>query len=243
MILNPYAFASGGPPPSDYRTNLAAEWDADNITGSDEDLVATWPETIASNDATQASGSERPKLQVAEVNGHNAVEFDPLLGSFMDSAYADSLGDFTAFAVFRKDASTSAAAALLSKGYVNEFWIGEVAVGYFDGEGFGSGCKKGDNAPYLTPISVTDGIWVVMSMRRSGTAWTLRINGTATTASATVSADALSSASVVFGKTPSSGFIAATAAQFRIYNAALSDSNRLAVEQFLGSVYNITITP
>lgn len=242
MIINPYAFASSGPPPSDYRTNLAAEWDADNITGSDEDLVATWPETIASNDATQASSPERPKLQVAEVNGHNAVGFSPLDGSFMDSAYAEALGDFTAFAVFRKDASTSGAAALLTKGYVNEFWIGEVATG-LGGEGFGAGCKKGDNPPYLTPVSVTDGIWVVMSMRRSGTAWTLRVNGSAATASATVSSDTLSSTAVTFGKTPSSGFIAATAAQFRIYNAALSDSNRLAVEQYLGSVYNITITP
>lgn len=48
---------------------------ADNIAGSDGDPVSTWTASAGPN-ATQGSSANRPTLQVAEINGHNAVQFD-----------------------------------------------------------------------------------------------------------------------------------------------------------------------
>lgn len=50
-------------------------WLADDIAGVDGDPVGTWPDGIASNDAT-AAGSERPTLRTAAINGKNAAEYD-----------------------------------------------------------------------------------------------------------------------------------------------------------------------
>lgn len=50
-------------------------WLADDISGTNGDPVGTWPDGIASNDAT-AAGSARPTLLTADVNGHSSVEFD-----------------------------------------------------------------------------------------------------------------------------------------------------------------------
>ena len=224
----------------DFRTGLAAEWDADAISGSDGDPVSSWPETIASNDATQAFGGFQPTLQTSEVNGHNAVSFDGT-GDQLESTYAATLGDFTAFAVVNFSAFGVNFPRVVDKSFNSGFWIGYSNSGT---PGIGGGCLQ-TSAPFMSQTGATStATWYVISVRRSGTSWTVRVNGSANAASATVSSTALSSDVVRLGASNSAGDeFSGMLAQVRIYSDDLSDADRLNVEQFLGSVYGITITP
>ena len=77
---------------------LTAYWLADDISGADLDPVGTWPDGVGSNDAT-ASGSARPTLRTAYINGHNAVDFDGVDDGLDLSSQIDVSAGFTVFSV------------------------------------------------------------------------------------------------------------------------------------------------
>lgn len=66
---------------SDVRTALGGnrvvlDFDADDISGSDGDAVASWVNSGTGSAATQPTSGSRPTLQTSEVNTHNAILFD-----------------------------------------------------------------------------------------------------------------------------------------------------------------------
>jgi hypothetical protein len=60
-------------------SQVAAWYKADLLTGNDEDLVSTWPDSSGNgNNATQATSGKKPKLRTGPngQGGYNTVEFD-----------------------------------------------------------------------------------------------------------------------------------------------------------------------
>ena len=224
----------------DYRVNLAAEWDADSISGSDTDPVSTWPETIAGADAT-AAGTARPLLQTSEINGHSAVQYDGV-NDMLTSTYTAALGDFTAMAVFKATSISNTYPRVVDKVFNNGFWIGYTTPA----TSFGGSVRNSTAPNYMSaPVAgPTTNNWYVVSMRRNGTDLSVRFNGTAYTGSATVSGTALSADAVVignssFGSDGLTGFVS----HVRIYSDNLSDGDVLVAEKYLGNRYAVTITP
>ena len=58
-----------------------ARWDASQIAGANNDLIATFADVVGSNDAT-ASGSARATLKTANQNGLNILRFDGVANAF-----------------------------------------------------------------------------------------------------------------------------------------------------------------
>lgn len=233
--------ATSSTTPSDYTNNMVAEWIADNISGSDGAAVTTWPDLQGGYDFTQSTAAAKPTLQTAEVNGHNAVQADGVDDAML-STLVPTYGDFTIFGVW-KASGGGTYPRIICTTYATGFWMGRSSSGT---GGWGAGCIQA-SSPYMTQVStsVTTGTWYVMSARRSGTSWTVRVNGAAYTASGTVSSTALSATAVgVFKEGSDSGSVFnGMASHFRVYNDDLSDANRLLVEQRLGTLYGISITP
>lgn len=57
-------------------SNLVVGLEADQLSLSDTDPVATWTNPGSGPDFTQATGSARPTFRTAQVNGHPVVRFD-----------------------------------------------------------------------------------------------------------------------------------------------------------------------
>jgi hypothetical protein len=223
----------------DYRVGLAAEWDADSISGADLSEVDLWPELVSGANGTQTTPGRKPNLQLAELNGHNVVDFNGNHG--INTTYSEALGDFTIFVVYKATSvSVSNYDRILDKAYDTGFWIGR---------SFGAG-KWGASVQNTTPIDYmsapvtgpTTGVWYILSVRRNGIALTVRYNGTLYTASTSVSGSILSTTTLEIGNEASytnglRGMIAA----IRVYSASLTDDARLFVERRFGSKYGISI--
>lgn len=69
----PNAAAGGAFTPTDIAS-LYGGWEADSYSGSDGDLVATWPELLGAHDAT-AAGSERPTFKTGIFGSQPAMRY------------------------------------------------------------------------------------------------------------------------------------------------------------------------
>lgn len=137
-----------------------AEFVADNIAGSDGDLVQTWTDTsTAGNTATQATSGNRPTLKTGAngINGHNAVLFasgkSMVTGSFLGAGYNTA---FTAFAVLKRTSGTGAQIAA-GFGTGNKLTLG--MTGAASAASYRSDIPPGRRAtistPDLTPVVTT----------------------------------------------------------------------------------------
>ena len=89
---------------------LTAYWLADDISGADGDPVSTWPDGVGSNNAT-ASGSNRPTLDLAALNGKAAVVFDGV-NDYFTLTSGISVTTYWTFSVFTRSSTGRAIIAL-----------------------------------------------------------------------------------------------------------------------------------
>jgi hypothetical protein len=90
---------------------LVLDLDADNVAGNDGDAIGTWPNaapTGSANDATQATGGNKPTLKKTSngINSHNVLRFDGTT-SYMSGSHALGSTGVTAFFVAKTGATTN----------------------------------------------------------------------------------------------------------------------------------------
>lgn len=237
VVVNSFRFASVWTPET--PGTLSKWFDADNISGSDTDPVSTWPNASAvSGDAT-ASGTDRPTLQTAEVNGHAAVSFDG--NDWMSIASSPALNtDSTVFIVLKRN-SPGSIMTLLCKD------AGAASAGAYNLE-LGTTYKPDIGRPYIeggvAGTSTFTTSWSVLTAKVSGTTVTHFLNGAANgsdtlaTGTATGVAARIGVINVSFFTQYYSGMMA----NILIYTDALSTANQQAAEDYLGARYGISIT-
>lgn len=224
----------------DYRVGLAAEWDGNSVSGADLSPVGLWSDLVAGADGTQSTVFRQPRLRLAQLNGHSAIDFDG--GDGLNTTFTGALGDFTGFVVYRATGTSAGNYdRILDKAYDTGFWVGRPLGG-----NWGVSVRNTTPPSYMSAqvVGPTTGVWYVLSFRRSGTVLTIRYNGTLHTASASVSASALSNAAMVIGNESlyTNGFFGMIAA-IRLYATALTDDVTSFLERRFGAKYAISIIP
>lgn len=88
----------------------AKHFTADTVSGSDGDAIATWTDTgTLAQDAT-ATGTEKPLLRVAAVNGHKALQGDGV-NDKMSFTAVSSAGSYSIISVQKRGTLTGIASS------------------------------------------------------------------------------------------------------------------------------------
>lgn len=139
-----------------------ARWDASTLSGSDGDLIATFADSIGSNDAT-AAGSARATLKtgVNGLNGMNVLRFDGVANAYTLTSDINTSGDFTILAVMKRIGTNAVAL-----GQNGDFLpaLGRDATTVLIGNGRGS-----ESGGYAQASNALTG-WEIVSAAWSGTA-------------------------------------------------------------------------
>lgn len=218
-----------------YRTNLVLELIGDDITGSDTDPVPTWEDTSGEgNDATQGTSGARPILKSSIVNGHDVVRFD---GTNDRLEFPDFLS-----------AATAATILIVARKVTNDDERGIYSLGggfnsnhqsYSDGNIYDS---FGSTVRYSWARGSNDMTgWFVWTIT-AATDWRARFNGASIHYEATNSIRFDGSRYLGDGGRGADYPSAMDIAEVLVYSEALSDVNREAVEDYLGTKYGIIIT-
>jgi hypothetical protein len=230
MIINPFSFGAGAPPFSpDDITGLILWLEADAITAlSDGDPVTTWEDASGeNNDASQATGSNKPLYQTNEINGLPAVQFVAASQTYLTTPSITTSAGLTAFIVYKHTSSD---------GYLVEF----------DGNGNGNAIIAGFTAdvenysiPRISMGSFSTSVFNLHAIVRDvgGPVCTAYKNGSQTATSGTTPQNA--GGQFTIGATAlgvsewTDGWIAA----LLVYDSPLGTTDRQSVETYLNGKY------
>lgn len=224
------AAAGAGPFDPSTLAGLIFWLKADSITSGDGNPVATWPDSsTAANNATQSNGTLQPVYHAATLNGHAIVTFngfnDELTVTPFDLTYATVI----------------AACSMTAVGYEVCILGGAVNDGitfYTDGGLYwiNTGASWVGIAPFAADPA-GPGPWHVLTWRRSASVFDGWKDGSQSVGSP--APDATVTHVVDVGKRGGGPAANGSIAEVLVYNSALSDADRLAVETYLRTKYGI----
>jgi hypothetical protein len=144
------------------------------------------------------------------------------------------------FVVFRARFTPNRHERLADKDFSTGFWVGRNAT---DADSWGAGCMQ-FTPPFGTFVALSDAAAHVLSVRRSGTDWTVRGDGATATASDTVSGAALSTVPLRLGAGHPNlnSNLGADIYEFALYDRAVTDLERTGLELGFGNRWSITVT-
>lgn len=225
----------------DSVANLRVWFQADAFSGlNTNDPIAAWPDLSGQNNhALQTMAVKRPTYITALQAGKPGVRFDQV-DDYLETPYVATLTDFTAIVVYRARYTPNRTERLVDKEYSTGFWMGRDGT---TADAWGSGISQ-TSPPYGTFVTLSDASAHVLSVRRAGTAQTVRGDGAASTASATVSGTAMTADPLRLGAANPNlnGNVGADIYEFVLYDRALSDVERAGIELGLGTRWSIAIT-
>ena len=221
--------ASAAPFSPDSISGLTLWLVADDISGSDGDLVASWPARSPTTiSASQGTLAARPTLQVAEVNGRNAVQGDGVNDRLTLSSPVSSVASWTVIVVQKRSASSSLAFAL-GNSFVtplppySPFEYGTLSRLYF-----------GSRTDQKFASIPSHAFHVLTGQDDAGTlrVWVDSVSQSLTAAASTGSADF----DQLFNR--SSEYSAIFVSELLFYNRTLTTTEREAVEAYLKTRYS-----
>lgn len=227
----------------DQLTGLTLWLKADSITANDGDALSTWSDSSGNgNDATNSGAAgTKPAYKAAFTNGKPAVTFD---GGDGFTVANESNFDIATPTVFFVATRTSGSGNLMGKS----------TTGFSDGRrrklqfGFTSAtnlqaASGADGTVINTTVTSTSVPAIYCFASASDTSHKINYNGTNTNSTTTLSESSsnFNNASLLIGSNFSigtEGFIG-DAAEYILFNRALSDDEIVGVMNYLASKYNI----
>lgn len=227
--------AAGGSLAPDDLADLTLWLKADAITGlSDGDPVTTWPDSgPAGNDATQGTASEKPTYQTGEINGLPVVRFDGV-NDWLASAASASGVEQTLFAVV-KFALTDVSGTLRgpsASGGLQWTFNGDGWYGLIRAQIAGI---SGDFTTFTSGYHYLSARW--SDTEDLGATWRDGSTWTSTTHTASLSAGTTTQIGRAFSDAGES--LGGDLAELISYDAALSTSDRQAIEAYLAAKYGL----
>ncbi|HXG09465.1 MAG TPA: hypothetical protein VNK04_06720 [Gemmataceae bacterium] len=234
----------GGPPSQQFSPDQVAGlklWlKADAITGlNDGDAVTTWEDSSGqNNDATQSTVAKKPTYQTNEINGKPCVRFDGFDDCLQTPAF--SVGPLTAFVVLKL---TTLRIIYEQSANANEapgFWLyGSTHSTLFVHKPAGGTARD-------RPGGLPTGAWQIVTQRCDGThaGHKLWINGDEQSLTDNLSSNPgtaeISDVLNIGARNNGAAFASAVdIAELLIYDAAVSDSDRQLIENYLNNKYAI----
>jgi hypothetical protein len=240
--------ASAGPaePTIPVTSGLIAQWEADSITGlNDDDLVSTWTDQSGNgHDATQSTTANKPRFRTSVFGTKPAVQFARAVGEQKVLSIA-SIVSLTNFSVFCAYVTGTA----WNSGYqktANMLWWNSGNAGFALNWADGGG---GTSSPHLTPyntggselanLKMNSVTWADETKHISSWTW----NGTVAAAKADGVTKTTSSVDGGFGTSVPNNigwhyqFTATKIAAILVYDRVLSDSEISSVETYLNTKY------
>lgn len=210
--------------------------DASSLELNDNDLVESWTDLSGNNNhATQSEDGNKPTFKENILNGKPIIKFNN--SALITPTF--SFLDWTIFVLFNDQSATTTYERILDHSYINGFWFGRNGS---SANSWGGGVKEG-SPPYGRFISIMDTQWHIIQNIRSGETHT--ISSGSSTVSGTVTANVTTSNTIGIGswqtQQTSQRATDMDIAEILIYNSALSDSNRLLVENYLSQKYNVDV--
>lgn len=208
------------------------EWlDASTITGSDGDPQSTWT-AIAGGNAT-SSGTQRPQLFNAVINGKNVLRFVSANAVIATGAVSITGTTLTVFAVFTSTGNSNG--RLLSLGVTGSADFNNVLyTGAIKGDaGAGTTVQATRNSVNLsTSSALTTSVAVLITTKFDGTNNTLYQNGIAKTPAASTGAFGISNFRVGGNLTSLSNWNG-DVGEILIYNTAVGSTDQANIEAYL----------
>lgn len=204
---------------------------ADAIVGlNDGDAVGTWEDSsTANNDVSQSTADNKPSYQTNELNGKPVVRFDGA-NDILNTASAVINKTHSTFIVHRASSWGDLDFIMSHSGGANGCqWYYYSDVLYYDHPG-------SNNKSYGAATTDVQLVEAIHDDTVSTKAW---LNGVSVGNTNAILMNT-STATTIGGK--SSGSYIGDIAEIIVYSSALSDPNRQAVEDYLGTKYGITIT-
>jgi len=221
MLVNPYMVASSAFSPLDIA-GCQLWLNADSLAGADNSAVTTWDDSSASAYSfTQATSGQKPTLQTAELNGHQAVRFATTSSQELVSTANVTIPATITFFIVSKQVGT---ANLVAFGSDGAFFI-----------------HNGDGTIYpicapAAPIDIT--VWACIAARANGSGSTskLWLNGTLNNTS-TSSLSAITGSLARIGAFNSGYYFDGDVAEIIMYDSSLSDGDVSSVNSYLTAKY------
>ena len=218
--------------------NLSCWLRADaGVTMNGSNYVSTWADQSGNgNNATQSTPSQQPLWESSVLNGYPILHFDGVQSVLQMTNDGVLDNPFTVFAVYTKEAAGSM--SLLAE-YPNDLYSMSIS-GRTDTtlaiilSGWGDFTV--DVPAYSAPSFVVDSF---VNSSSSAAIWR---NGTQLGTFGFGLQGTQSSGPLMIGYSPGDYWLDGDLAEMIIYNTALSDTNRQAVEQYLLAKYNLQST-
>lgn len=235
----------GGVDSPDDVTGLWGWWKGADLVGADGAAVAQWNDVSGnSRHFVQATGANQPLKKTAIVNGHDVLRLD---GSNDFMSWTGTVpgeanpSDLTMFVVAKATDQGSNHTPLASRAGGAKGWLLRYSTtgGLFGHLGA---------TPNLTN-TFTSTNWNILEVVRSALSGRIGVNGTMGSATAISAYPGASGALILGGEdltddataNPGSAFFIGDIAEVIIYSTAISDSDRDALETYLGTKYGITV--
>lgn len=208
------------------------------ITKDGSDAVSVWADQSGNgNDATQGTGDYQPLWVDATLNGKPVIRFDGINDFLSGSDAGMPTGDVTVFAVVKSIENP------IPLSHFNVFFsYGNITItGGLVTEGFyNDGLNNREvvftqNGDYVAIYDQT-GIYIQTSMVRIGSSYVFR-SGVSSATKTMTTATALFHGIFVGSLSTTTFFANVEIAEIIIYNTALSDPDRVLVENYLNAKY------
>lgn len=235
----------GGVDSPDDVAGLWGWWKGADLTGADGAAVSQWSDVSGnSRHFVQATGANQPVKKTAIVNGHDVLRFD---GSNDFMLYTGTVAgeanpsDLTIFVVGKTTDQASSHTPLASRDGGANGWLMRYST---SGGLFG---HLGATPNVTNTFTSTN--WNIFQVVRTALSCRVGVNGTMGSATAISAYPGASTALALGGEdssgpntvAPNSNFMFGDIAEVIIYSTAVSDSDRDALETYLGNKYSISV--
>jgi hypothetical protein len=220
-----------------FTEDLKLWLDASSLSLNDNDLVSSWTDLSGNdNHAIQDNDGNKPVFKENILNGKPAILFN---NSALLTENNFSLNDWTIFVLFKDHSTVSTFERILDHSYTNGFWLGRNGS---SANSWGGGVKE-TSVPYGRFISIPDEQWHIIQNIREGTTHKI-ISGTEEV-TGTVTSTTTSENTIAIGSWNSLNVDQRATdmhiSEILLFNSALSDSNRLLVENYLSQKYDLDV--
>ena len=259
--MGPNAFGGGGRFAPNKIAGLALWLKADAITGlADGDAITTWTDSSGNGrNATQATAEAKPAYKASIIGGKPVARFDggdylATASPVVTSAMWQGAASYTMFVVANPVSVASEQVLVGAWNSADEWGLGRVCINTRTQSSFEISVRDNTNRAQdiynlLNVITDANGVYVVTRTPGTGTdKFNLRwngITGTTTSHSSGVITGVFSNTATTIAARAAGGVVlnhfTGDIAEIIIYDSALSDANRQAVEAYLSAKYGIVL--
>lgn len=209
-------------------------FEADSLSLSAGDPVATWTDAGSAGVTLTAAGGARPtyRASVAALNSKPALEFNGTANTLLASE-SPSWGDFTLVAVFVPTNGGAAFERLVDKQYDTGTWLGRAGDA---SDTWGGGVREA-GSPFGRFVAAADDSAHVIVSRRSGTAHRVQVNGWETRTQGTPGNTATDTSAIRVGSSNGADWFDGYLAAVFWAPSALSDRNIDDLTNYLAAKY------